>query len=503
MAKNYNESYYLEGSDIYHLIENYRQAYLKKHPNHFTSLQDIRFWQTDKNELIFYAGEQFLGDSNFESKSQPLGRNLHQASLDLTARFLALEIPEFEFNGLKIILLNNFDRGHWTSVVLQIDDIDKQKYKEIYERYQQFKTYLKQYHPELDLKPVDIQGCTNIFVQYVMANRYGHMEKIANNPGQVEQLMRAFFESINRKELLELKNKSDETGYAEGDLKLVLSSTQPAGVSLYHFDSNFSASCDRRAQSACERFLKANNINYASAENVPQQTGATCGEHAVLNALRYVFLGSTHAVSSPDLRTATNHFCPELAQLFLFDYNHETYKSDYERILKNQIEKEYLQEKESPAQNSIKQEVLLSESKNNSEAATFLSIGILLGTLVSLFSGQVLAPFLGVTSTLSVAVLTLMAGVLSALFALMMLDDSEERNLLDEKSEEQILLEAQSIVSLNKENTAINRPAATIDASLKTYTPALDSVVVEGQNNLVSETLKETIKKNESSKLTS
>ncbi len=480
MPKNYSQSYYLEAPDIAQLIETYHQAYLEKYPDHFLSQLDPRFWLNESGELIFYAGEQALVDTNTEANIQPLGRGLYDATLTLAARFLELDLAELPSENLHIFSLINLDRGHWTSVVLSIEELNEEKYQAIYKIYQQFKNYLKDKHPDFVMaRDIERQSCTNLFVQYATGNRFGSVVGIQNKT-EIDLLICEFFESIGKKELLEIKQKEGEARYLEGNLELVLTSKNPSGTNLLHFDSLPSSNTEARVKNACERFLEVNQAKIMYAKNLMKQTGATCGEHGILNPLRYLFLRLTNVAPSSDLRTATNHFCVDFAKLFLFDYNEITYKQNFAQILNAQK----LEGQEEAKKNPLIQ-LELGESTSPDKKAKikkidtgeFLANGIYIGIGLTLGSVYILAPILGIANPILAGLFSAAVGLGSAQIVKAFAPEVDEAiaeiksgNIFTPKSDkvdEADLLEALSKKAFDKEYPSVPN---------KTFTPLLLSV---------------------------
>lgn len=484
MSKNYSHSYYLEAQDIAELIETYHQAYLEKYPDHFLAHQDTRFWLNEAGELIFYAGEQALLDTSTEKNIQPLGRGLYDATLTLAARFLELDLPELPAENLHILSLINLDRGHWTSVILSIEDLDQEKYSEIYESYQAFKKYLKEHHPNFELVRGE-QSCTNLFVQYATGNRFGSAVGIQNRT-DTEELVRAFFESMGKHELLKIKQKEGEARYLEGNLELVLSPKNPKDVALLHFDSAPSSSTNKRIEKACARFLDTNKVPLMHAENLVRQSGATCGEHAILNPLRYIFFELTNVVPSSDLRAATNYFCKDFAKLFLFDFKPDSFKQNFSRILNEQK----LKEKEAVKKNLTDRPTLNATAKqpdkiNKIDTGEFLAYGIYIGICLTLISLQVIAPiFLGIVNPFYAGMFSLAFGIGCAEIVKAFGPEAEEHiseikrdNVFTQKnqiSKEQKLLEKLSKKTFEKEYS----PSTILpEVPNKTFTPLSSSSV--------------------------
>lgn len=492
MPKNYSDSFYLEGTDVAELIQGYHQAYVEKYPKHELAQVDDRFWQNDKGEVIFYAGEQTLIDLKNEGITQQVGRGFYDATLTMTARFLELDTPMLPSENMHVISLLNFDRGHWTSAILSIKNINEEKYQEIYALYQDFKQFLKTKHPDFEMVRGE-QSCTNLFVQYATGNRHGSVVGI-NNKADTEKYICEFFTSIGRQDLLEVKGLSSEDRYVEGDLKLVLEPKEDTGsLGVYHFDSMLSGASNKRVEQACERFLTANNTQLLWAKNIPHQTGSTCGEHSILNAFRYVFFGLTNAISSSDLRKGTNHFCPEIAKLFLFDYDAKTFKDEYARILNEQKQKEtkkdLLSDKASDVQKDDPNQV------TKLQASDFFEYGIYLGIGMTLVCSQVIAPmFLGLVDPIIIGLFSIVVGAGTAQVAKIFAPEVEEAiqniktgNIFTQKNEisaEQKLLEKLSNESFEKEypnKKTQKEPTDTVDSNLplekaKTFTPMLAAV---------------------------
>ncbi len=332
-----NMYYYLTGLDIANLMSHYYRAYVNKHPQDALAQADLaqgecRFWKKDR-KLIYYTGEQTLYNTDFDAVQQPLGRRFYQATLDITAHFLTLGIPELDFDDLSIFTMVNYHNAHWTSNVLEIQNVNKAKYKEIFTLYQDFKQYLINHH--LDTSLAEGKAAANTFVQYATGNRHGHVEYFQRNQQDkkhVESILVDFFKLKVKEDLL-------DGPYSEGSLKLVL---EGEDARVLHFDS-LPPSQGRidRIKNTCLRFLKVNkNMDYLSAGNLLSQEGSTCGEHAILNALGYLFNGTTNRIMSQKLREATAYMCPEFANLFLFDYDHRTFLDKYRAILESkQLEK--------------------------------------------------------------------------------------------------------------------------------------------------------------------
>ncbi len=476
MSKNYAHSYYLKSEDIAHLLDNYHQGYCSLYPTHLLPQQDNRFWQNEAGELLFYAGEQaLLEDKQSEAQRQPLGRGLYTASLDITACFLELNLPELPSDTIHIMSLINLNRGHWTSVVLSIKDLNKQQYKAIYDLYQEFKQYLrdKNLDPNLGLGKM----APGIFIQYATGNRHGDItslnkrnltESNQQDKENIENILCAFFQSKNQGHLLDLKGQPDKNNYIEGNLSLVLAPNDPKNANLYHFDSMFVEHNHARVRGACARFLAANHdMNYDAPKNLQVQTGATCGEHAILNGLKYVFFTSTHGISSVDLRRATNYFCPEFARLFLFGSEPgKVYQEEFDLILAQQMSK-------NPEIPSSKADA---EVKAGLNPADYLVIGLLMGVALNLVVQHVIAPALGMLNPFFIACASVVLAIVSAIA---LNDYIEEIDKTDKKdlSEEQRQLEAQSLRTLEAEKQAKKSRVCASDlepaASSKSYLPLL------------------------------
>lgn len=481
MPKNYSESYYLTGVDIVDLIKGYHQAYIEKFPKDELAQLDERFWQNDKGELIFYAGEQMLVDLNSEGITQQVGRGFYDATLAMTARFLELDTPMLPADTIHVISLINFDNGHWTSAVLSIKNINEDKYQEIYALYQDFKQFLKTNHPDFEMVRGE-QSCTNLFVQYATGNRHGSVVGIQNK-SDTENYIREFFTTIGKADLLEIKGLLEQDRYVEGDLKLVLEPRDDAGsLGVYHFDSMLSPTSNKRLEQACTRFLNANNTTLLSARNIPRQTGATCGEHAILNAFRYLFFGLTNAICSSDLRSGTNHFCPAIAKLFLFDYDSKTFKEEYARIMAEQKLKEQKAIQEKPTSKAESK----NETVNKINASDYLEYGIYVGIGFTLVCSQVIAPmFLGIANPLYAGMFSVAAGYVVAQVAKVFAPEVEEAIIeikngtifspTNDISEEQKILEKQSEKTFEKEYQNKNtqqKPVEVLD-NPQTFTPML------------------------------
>jgi hypothetical protein len=480
MPKNYSESYYLEQPDILALMENYHQAYLEKYPDHFLSHQDDRFWQNEAGEFIFYAGEQALLDEATEGVRQPLGRHLYDSTLTLAARFLELDLAELPSDTIHITSLINLDRGHWTSVVLSLENVDRQKYQEIYALYRQFKQYIR------DTKPGFVitheQSCTNIFMQYATGNRHG---AVVEDVRETELAIRAFFTSIGKENLLALKPKEGEKDYIEGNLELVICPKDSENIGVFHFDSMLFQACHLRVEQACSRFLAANNVTFAWAQNLQRQAGATCGEHAILNSLRYVFFKLNNVVASKNLRTATNHFCPEFARLFLFDYEQKTFEEAFNLILGEQLEKE-----QALVSTGVKKTTEPKQEKQTQiSPGQLVAIGIIIGVAITLLSGSVLAPALGILNPVMASLFSVAVGLVTAGVGYMVSDQLiEEQNEIfsfvsqnhksEKISEEQKLLESLSKTTFEAENPNSapspkqKRQTEVLAEPAKIYTPA-------------------------------
>lgn len=452
MSKDYDMGYYLESQDISYIYKNYHQAYLQHYPNHAEAnalpQKDDRFWINDANELIFYAGEQLLLDHHSENAEpqQYLGQSLYTANLTVAARFLEFNIPTMDFSALHIMLLPNHNRGHWTSVVLSIEDLNKERYQEIYGAYQDFKKFAEETY---FISPEDLGPATpGLFIQYFTENLSGGAAVLKSS--QMRNVINAYFVSKGKRDVLaEFKTKhtaemtSNPRKVVEGNLQLVLASRNDKNTNFYHFDSWPRDSQHERIRSVSERFLERNHIKYAWPQNISTQTGATCGEHAIINALRYALFKLTSVVPSRDLRTATNHFCPALAKLFLFDYDSNTYTDKFNEALETQIALESV-EQEIKKQESSKQE---KSKEKPTDRGKFLAFGMVMGVGLSLFTGNILAPALGILRPFFVNLFSAIVGLFfsAVAYAFIEEEDKKEENKNEEPiSEEQKMLEKQS-----------------------------------------------------------
>lgn len=415
MPKNYSDYYYLTGVDVAELIQGYHQAYVEKYPKHELHKVDDRFWQNDKGEVIFYAGEQTLVDINSEGITQQVGRGFYDATLAMTARFLELDTPMLPSENMYVISLINFDRGHWTSAILSLKNINEEKYQEIYGLYQEFKQFLKTKHPDFKFERGE-QSCTNLFVQYATGNRHGAVVGIKNKT-EIDNYICEFFISIGRQDLLEVQGLLEAERYVEGDLKLVLEPEKSSDIGVYHFDSMLSTTSNQRLEQACARFLNANDTRLLMASNIPRQTGATCGEHSILNAFKYVFFGLTNTISSSDLRKGTNHFCTEIAKLFLLDYDSKTFKENYERMIAEQLEKE----KNAPIVTNPE----IAKNEKTSPAWLFAS-GVMLGISITVLSTNLIAPMLGIVNPILGTLFSAAVGLVTAGLGYIIIDELQE-----------------------------------------------------------------------------
>ena len=332
-----NMYYSLEEQDIANLMSHYYRAYVNKHPQDALAQADLakgerRFWKNNR-KLIYYADVQTLYNTDSDAVQQPLGRIFYQATLDITAHFLTLGIPELDFDHLSIFTMVNYHNAHWTSNVLEINNVNKAKYKKILTLYQGFKQYLIDH--QLDTSLAEGRMAANIFVQYATGNRHGHVgifQRNQQDKKHLESILVDFFKLKVNEDLL-------DGPYSEGSLNLVL---EGRSARVLAFDS-LPPSQGRidRIKNTCLRFLKVNkNMDYLSAGNLLSQEGSTCGEHAILNALGYLFNGTANRIGSQKLREATPYMCPEFANLFLFDYDHRTFLDKYRAILESkQLEK--------------------------------------------------------------------------------------------------------------------------------------------------------------------
>lgn len=485
MAKNYSESFYLTGVDIADLIKGYHQAYVEKYTKHELGQVDNRFWQNDKGEVIFYAGEQTLIDVNNEGITQQVGRGFYDATLTMTARFLELDTPMLPSENMYVISLINFDRGHWTSAILSLKNIDEKKYEEIYALYQKFKQFLSSTHPEFKLDRGE-KSSTNLFVQYATGNRHGSVTGIYNQTDE-EMYIREFFTSEGKEDLLIVKGLLEAERYVEGDLKLVLEPKKgPNNIGVFHFDSMLSTASNQRVEQACARFLSANNAQLLSAQNIPRQTGATCGEHSILNAFRYVFFGLTNAISSSDLRKGTNLFCPEIAKLFLFDYQSKTFKDEYARIIAEQTTKE----KNKP----VVAKPELHEEKTS--PGWFFASGVMIGITITTLGANLIAPMLGIASPVMGTLFSVAVGLAVAGIGYIIVDESQEWGIpvdallkaKEDDTEDKILAELSERThqleypDKNKQSAPIQVLDSELGANKsQTFTPMLAATVTPGE----------------------
>ena len=375
MPKNYTTATRLIDADVAHLMQIYHQAYREKYPYHQLPFQDNRFWQTENKELIFYAGQV--------TKELSVIKRLYKSTLDVMTRLLELDIAQFDFSGLYVVMLHQPQHEkQWSSVVLSIEDINRESYQKIYQRYQEFKQYLQERKVLFllnDSDPAKRQQQINLFVQYATDNRHGYIREIRNKT-DIEILLESFFKQKAEQDaskstqdnseqkqsnsifsrLTDLLNgsrtpgskssttedKVDADNYQEGNLRLIFSSNQVSGgTGVRSFGPYGYAKFEH--QRAWAKFDNANNQVKCSSKTVMST------EEAVLGALRYAFgCQKNHSFSSQDLRKVTNYFCPEFAKLFLFDYNLQTYRRDYQAILQKKEQERHREESTRVAKDS-------------------------------------------------------------------------------------------------------------------------------------------------------
>jgi hypothetical protein len=486
MSKDYDISKFLTGADVTNLLSQYHQAHLEKyqpdHPEHILPQLDNSFWQNDKGELIFYAGDSTVYDEARQKIDQNLGRNLYAANLTIVSRLLRYNLSTLPSENIHIIALMNWNNVHWTSVVLTLKDVNKEKYSEIYQGYQAFKNWLRIHHPTCNLGKET--SSTDLFVQYVTGNRHGDIvgilkDKKVKPKEEIEQLICDYFIGIKKEKLLEVNEKPAQySSYIEGDLKLILEPKNLEDSVFCHFDSMHSESRETLIKNYADRFLSANKLGVAHAELL-QQSGNTCGEHAVLNALKYVFFGLNNTISSVDLRTASNYFCSEFARLFLFDFDVNTYKDSFELILTHQKAKAVKtpESKSDPVQTE----------DSPKSAGELVAVGVIIGVGITLLSINILAPMAGMATSLSIGLFTAAVGFVSAAMAYVIAEQPEEitqsfttsielPSAAEEECEETAKLMAESLkmaaLKEQESNLHENKPVAALPVPSKLFTPA-------------------------------
>lgn len=624
---NYSMGYYLEGTDIAHLLANYREAYKQHFQQQFQNFTvpalaqiDDSFWHNKDGELVFYAGEVAILDSSRQKADQTLGRNLRNADLAVVSKLLAMNVSVLPFDSLHIIALMNWNKGHWTSVVLSLKNINKEKYAAIHSEYEAFQKwigakkeetrfalkstitsdqppvpdtlYFENYYPGAVFPLSDLRKNANglpcldeVFVDKHKVGNKTKLKYVVLDPKDKSKIIEtvtdididekaelnlAFLQKLKPQILAEASKKGytsaaklkyftvDDAGmvfennletelegnltvafleknknkifnevlspksltniqvflqYATGyydkenfskkyigkwiqayykehpkekdqnnNLKLILEPQDSKDNCLIHFDSMLPKS-DQNIKDLSNDFLTENKIQVILPTKTKQQSGATCGEHALLNALRYALLNLNNVISSDDLRTATNYFCVEFAKLFLFDYNHKTYTDTYNYILAcQQAKSTRLLQNEPQAQTQIQSSVstvvidLPKETETKEPAMSpggYVALGMLCGGGVTLFSMFALAPLFGIVNPVSIGLFTSVVLLVSTGVGALITDSSEiseepktseVSNISEEpkSSKEQEILRKQSLQ---------NTPANSLPVPPKTFTP--------------------------------
>lgn len=210
----------------------------------------------DNSMFTLYTANA-LADAEQVTQSQVLSCKLHDGFLDVITFFIANNYKKLPSNKLKIgFCLDHDNDYHWTMLMANFEGLNQAQYGALYRAYQ---AYVR-VHPVASPRPGAESSVTQMQLHHVKNFLIRHKDITLNTHNSEGELVR-------------------------GNLALPINAKK---ITLSHYDS-MGDSYHEVVEDAARDFIEQHRATFKTSE-CEEQSGCTCGDWSVYNAMRFGLL---------------------------------------------------------------------------------------------------------------------------------------------------------------------------------------------------------------------